>query len=308
MVGMSIEAIMAQTTAPGEEGRVSAWFQAGNLGGGGLGGALGLYLLETLPAPWMAGAIMGTLFLACCLALYFVPDVIPHRHPGGAGAAVRGVVSDLVALFRTKGGQLAGILCFMPIGTGAASGVLTQATIAGAWGAGSQAVGLVQGLFAGLVTTAGCFVGGWLCDRMHPQVAYARIGALLAVIAAAMAACPPFEYHGIPVGYISWNMLYSLVVGFAYAAFTAIVLDAIGTGSAATKYSFFASLSNFPIWWLGLLLGRVADVEAPGLFGDAFRGPTPMLLTEAALGMVGIGLFTLAYSRMRVEAARERAA
>ena len=103
-------------------------------------------------------------------------------------------------------------------------------------------------------------------------------------------------------------MLYSLVVGFAYAAFTAIVLDAIGTGSAATKYSFFASLSNFPIWWLGLLLGRVADVEAPGLFGDAFRGPTPMLLTEAALGMVGIGLFTLAYSRMRVEAARERAA
>src|SRR5688500_2550056 len=38
IVGMAIEAIMAATTKPEDHGRTSAWFQAGNLGGAGLGG------------------------------------------------------------------------------------------------------------------------------------------------------------------------------------------------------------------------------------------------------------------------------
>jgi hypothetical protein len=36
-------------------------------------------------------------------------------------------------------------------------------------------------------------------------------------------------------------------------------LDAIGVTAAATKFSVMASLTNFPIWWMSLLLGRVAD-------------------------------------------------
>ncbi|MEQ1569222.1 MAG: hypothetical protein ABMA64_26535, partial [Myxococcota bacterium] len=64
IVGMAIESIMAQCTTPEEQGRTSAWFQAGNLGGAGLGGGLGLTLLSRLPEPWMAGAILGGLFMA----------------------------------------------------------------------------------------------------------------------------------------------------------------------------------------------------------------------------------------------------
>jgi hypothetical protein len=59
------------------------------------------------------------------------------------------------------------------------------------------------------------------------------------------------------------------------------VLQAIGRGSAATKYSLYASLSNFPIWWLGLLLGRAADTY----------GAAGMLYVEAALGALGVALF-----------------
>ena len=62
---------------------------------------------------------------------------------------------------------------------------------------------------------------------------------------------------------------------FGQMPIPALVLDAMGKGSAATKYNIYASLSNFPIWWLGLLLGRVADK----------MGPTTMLRTEAALGI-----------------------
>ncbi len=275
IVGMAIEAIMAKTTAPDEVGRVSAWFQAGNLGGAALGGGLGLKLLETLPAPWMSGAILGLLFMATCLVLLRLPDVAAHEGHG-IGEAVKGVVRDLRDMLKTKGGLLAAILCGLPVGTGAAQVVLTQANVAAYWGATSDEIALVQGLFAGFVTAAGCFAGGWLCQRFHPRTAYAGIGIGLALIASAMALSP-----ATVTTYIVWSLIYSFGVGIAYAAFTATVLNAMGKGSAATKYNIYASLSNFPIWWLGLLLGTVADKS----------GATTMLHTEAALGVLGVLVF-----------------
>lgn len=283
-VGMAVEAILAETTPPDQVGRVSAWFQTGNLGGNGLGGALGLFLIVKLPAPWMAGAIMGLLFLLCCLALVWTPRVeSTHAHEEPL-AAVKGVVRDLKLMLKTKGGLLAGILCILPIGTGAAQAVLTQAEVAAYWGAGQREVQLLQGLFAGAVTAAGCFAGGWLCNRMRPRLAYPIIGLLLAAIAAGMAVCP-----ATVAMYVVWALAYAFGVGLAYAAFTAFVLEAMGKGSGATKYNIYASASNFPIWWLGLLLGVVAQRY----------GMRRMLLTEAGLGVVGVALFALATLRVR---------
>jgi hypothetical protein len=76
-----------------------------------------------------------------------------------------------------------------------------------------------------------------------------------------------------------------------------VVLDAMGPGSAATKYNIFASLSNFPIWWAGLALGRVADVA----------GPTAMLYGEAALGVFGVVAF-VAVTRLVKKRPHEEAA
>jgi hypothetical protein len=279
IVGMAIEAIMASCTRASEQGRTSAWFQAGNLGGAGLGGGLGLTLLEALPSTWMAGAILAALFVACSVGLLYVPSVGGHRVAGGPVAAVRGVFRDLRAMARTKGGLLSGLLCFLPIGTGAAQGVLTQATVAARWHATSSHVAWVQGYTAGAVTAAGCFAGGWLCTRLAPRTAYAFVGVLLAVIATGMAFAPKTV-----TGYVVWNLVYAGGVGLAYAAFTAVVLNAIGVRSAATKYNLFASLSNFPIWWLGLVLGRVADTS----------GASAMLLCEAILGVLAVLVFFFA--------------
>lgn len=276
IVGMSIEAIMAATTKPEQQGRTSAWFQAGNLGGYGLGGGLGLTLLEALPATWMAGAILGVLFVLCGAALLMVPDVRAHRKHGGPAAAVGAVLGDLRALARTKGGLASALLCVLPLGTGAAQGVLTQAKVAAHWHATSTHVAWVQGYTSAAVTAAGCFVGGWLCTRMHPRTAYALVGVLLATVATGMALSPANVYS-----YVAWNLVYALAVGLAFAGFTAFVLNAIGVKSAATKYNLFASLSNFPIWWLGLVLGRVADLH----------GPKAMLFAEAGLGVLAVLVF-----------------
>jgi PAT family beta-lactamase induction signal transducer AmpG len=284
MVGMSIEAIMAAVTPPDQQGRVSGWFQAGNLGGNGLGGGLGLYLLGALPEPWMAGAILGVIFLTCAFALPLLPDVKAHVREGGAGAAVKGVVVDLWEMLKTKGGLLAALLFILPISTGAAQGVLTQSDVAAHWGAGESEVGLIQGFAAGIVTVAGCFVGGWLCDRLRARTAYGFIGVALALVAIGMAVSP----FTVPM-YVVWSLIYSFGVGLAYAAFTAVVLDAIGAGSAATKYSIFASLSNFPLSWLGVLLASVAQK----------RGADVMLLTEAAFGVVAVAIFAGASAAIR---------
>jgi PAT family beta-lactamase induction signal transducer AmpG len=284
VVGMSVEAIIAGTTAPDQIGRVSGWFQAGNLGGTGLGGGLGLLLVERLPRPWMSGAIEGALFMLCCVALRFTPGVAAHAQAGGPFAAVKRVVRDLWAMLRTKGGLLSAILCALPIGTGAAQGTLTQAKVAAFWGAGAEQVALMQGLVAGLVTAIGCFAGGALCQRVRPRTAYLGVGLGLAAVATVMAVCPA------TVGmYVLWNLVYALAVGLAYAAFTALVLEAMGKGSAATKYNVFASLSNFPLWWLGLLLGVVAQRW----------GARRMLLTEAAFGLVGVVVFALSARLVR---------
>src|SRR5262249_31078352 len=92
--------------------------------------------------------------------------------------------------------------------------------------------------------------------------------------------------------YVAWNLIYAFAVGLGYATFTAVVLDVLGQGSVATKYNVLASLANFPTWWMGLVLGRIADKH----------GARAMLYTDAAVGAVAVPVFVTAarvFTRMR---------
>jgi hypothetical protein len=51
---MAVESLMAYNTAPSELGRTAGWFQAGNLGGSGLGGGLAS---ESTEAPFEKRAL-----------------------------------------------------------------------------------------------------------------------------------------------------------------------------------------------------------------------------------------------------------
>ena len=139
---------------------------------------------------------------------------------------------------------------------------------------------LVQGFLTGIVSMIGCLAGGWVCQRLSGRVSYAVFGAMMACVTAAMAFSPM-----TPTMYVLYNVVYAFVTGLSYAAFSALVLDAIGhEGHAATKYNGFASLSNTPIWYMGLLLA----------WAQTRWGAKGMLLLETALGVAGIALFALA--------------
>jgi MFS family permease len=279
IVGMAVEAMIASTTPHDQVGRVSAWFQAGNLGGAGVGGALGLFLMQYFTQPWIAGTIMGALFMACCFALLPLPYMAAHVTNTKPLGAIKKVAVGFWAMVRERVGLLTAFLCCLPVATGAAQGTLTQASVAAFWGAGAEQVELVQGLLSGVITAAGCFLGGWVCNRMSARMAYSVFGIALAVIAIGMAVSP-----ATVAMYVVWNMIYALGVGLSYSAFTAMALVALGRSAAATGYNVFASLSNFPIWWLGLLLGWTAD----------HHGPRTMLWIEAICGILGVMLFLFA--------------
>jgi MFS family permease len=287
-LGMAAESLLAYGTDEHEKGRAGGWYQAGNLGGAGIGGGLGLWLAQHLPAPWMASAIVAVLCLACGLALFSLPEPPSDHRTTNYLVTLKNVGLDLWGVAKSRIGFLALFLCFLPIGSGAASGLWSA--VHGDWNADANTVELWTGVLAGVFSAVGCVVGGYICDRMNRQMAYAMFGILQALNVIAMALSP----H-TPNMFIVWTSIYAFITGLTYAGFSAFVLEAMGRGAAATKYNVFASLSNFPIWYMTLVDSWAYKVyHASG-----------MLFAEAILGGVGLVLFLTVTSLVTARARAE---
>ena len=282
LVCMGTESLMAYAVPEDEKGRAGGWFQAGYLGGAGLGGGAGLWLAQHYSAPWLSGTVLGAVCLACAAGLFFIREPAGIPTGPGIGARLGFVLKDNWHVVRARLGFLALLLAFLPVGSGAAGQL--WAAVADDWHASAKTVALVTGVLSGLISAAGCLVGGWASDRMNRKLAYLVYGVLQAACAVGMAFGPRSE--GAYVGYTS---VYAFITGLTYAGFTAYVLEAMGMGAAATKYSLFASLSNFPIVYVTAI-----DGHAHTRWGS--RG---MLLAEAATGMAGLVLFVAVWSASR---------
>src|SRR5258706_16021161 len=100
---------------------------AGNLGGNGLGGGAGLWLAQHLPSVWMSGAVVALLCLLCIFALSPVDEPAGQIRRPRVIDGLREVVIDTWAVARSHLGWIALVLCFMPLGTGGASGLWSAA-------------------------------------------------------------------------------------------------------------------------------------------------------------------------------------
>jgi len=273
-LAMASESLMAYNTRPDQQGRAGGWFQAGNLGGMGLGGGAGLWLAQNLAEPWMAGAVLAVACALCAVALLFVPEPPRIARNSHYGRTLLAVLRDLWSVARSRTGILALLICFLPIGTGAASNLWSA--VADDWHASADTVALVTGALTGVVCAIGCLVGGYGSDRMDRKTSYALYGLLMAICAVAMALAPRTEAM-----YATFVLIYAFIQGLTYAGFTAVVLEAIGLGAAATKYNLFASLSNMPIAYMTVVDG----------WGHTRWGAAGLLETEAVIGLAGIVVF-----------------
>lgn len=282
VLGMAVESLLAYSTPDELKGHASGWYQAGNLGGAGIGGGLGLFLVERVPSPWMASCVVGGLCFLCCLALVGVPA--PGRMLTGPNLflSLAATGKDFWQLAWNRSGVLAFILCFLPIGTGA----VVFPSIAGEWGASSNTVALITGVLGGVISAVGCIMGGWICDRMDRKKAYVLFGVLQAGSGVAMALLP--RSH---VMFVVWVSVYTFTTGLCYAAFSAFVLEVIGKGAAATKYNALASLSNLPIYYMTIVDGWAHDRwNSKGMFFTE----SGLAITSAVLFL---GLVTLLLGR-----------
>src|SRR5262245_35813988 len=273
VLGMAVEGLLANVVTERQRGSASGWLQAGNLGGVGIGGGVALWLAQRIG---VSGAflIAALALMMCSLALRKIHEPPRLGHDSIIGS-LRGVIVDLwQTILRSRTGLLAMILCFLPVGSAAASSLF--AAIADRWNTSADAVALFTGLLAGVAAAVGCMAGGWLSDRMDRKIAYAVAGFLLAIIGTGMYFGPRSQ-----VGYGIFTLSYQFGSGVAYGAFTGFVLEAIGRGAAATKYNALASLSNIPIWYMTELDGWVSERWSPGV----------MLLVDAASEIVGIVVF-----------------
>lgn len=294
-VSMSAEIFMANYLTEESRGRASGWSQVGNLGGSGVGGGLGLVIAENVSAPWVSGAVLAAICLACWAGVLLLPShkrEPKQRAAGGLPGAVRHylrdlwqVVLDVWEVVRSRKGYLALVILMLPL---ASTGV-TFSAIASEWNAGGNMVAAVNGLGGGVAAALGALIGGYVYDRVDNKLAYCLFGIGVGLVAVGMGYAPR-----TPLMFAIFVLAYQFVTGGAYAGYVAIILEAIGKKSAATNFNVMAALANVPIWFMVTFDGWVHDAH----------GTVAMFWGELLLPLATISVFTLLVLATRPRAAR----
>jgi len=278
LIVLPVGGLMAHTVAENAKGRAAGWYQAGNLGGNGIGGGVGVWLASHFSKE-IAGGALAIAMLASAAAIYFASDVrIVSTET--LGERMRILWRDILSMARAVIPLFTIVLVCSPIGAGAMNNLWSA--VAPDWKATPNQVALISGVLNGVLSAVGCVIDGWVADRVGRWWAYFGSGILIAMVAIIMAVAPR-----TPNAFTIGVLAYALTCGMAYAAFSAIVLLAIGgRGAASTKYATLSSLGNLPIVYMTASDGWVHD-----RFGTAW-----MLHSEALIAIICI-VFGLAVLR-----------
>jgi PAT family beta-lactamase induction signal transducer AmpG len=265
---------------PSVRGRASGWYQAGNLGGGTVGGGVAIWLADRVNLPLLALSVIVLIVLPATAA-FLIEEASPQRR------AVIPLFTDLFDDLRDvlwSRRTLVGLVFFLsPVGSAAVANLASG--LGPDYHAPPSEVMWISGIAGGLLSAFGSLVGGFVCDRMNRMLAYALSGGLSALFAVYLAFAPakPWTYG---LGY----SCYSIAAGFAYAVFTALVLEVLGhrRHAAGTAYSLFVATGNVPILymtWLdgvGYKYGAVRGLMTVDAFANGMGALVLLLIARSA--------------------------
>lgn len=319
LVGSCTGALMATTIPDDKRGAAGAWYNVGNLVGGGFSAAVAVYLMGHDFDPRLVGVVLAAWMLLPACAALTIDE--PKRDSKSVRAAFGGTLTEVGRVITSKSGITGILLCLSPVGTAVLGNlfsaiafdyvevtpeVANDTAIAAVqhllWvdpsdalklahdtlldlakeERASELVALLQGLLGLIPLSIGSLLGGVLCDRYNRRGMYLLAGALTAVVGIAMALASRSELT------LWWGVLcYQLVTGICYSAFTATVLDTIGSGEqgAATKYTLFVAAGNAAIAWVGLANTRFS----------AGYGVEGVIFSDAMLNIAGVVVLGLAF-------------
>jgi MFS family permease len=271
LVSASNGALIALTMPDEHRGAASAWYNVGNLSGGGVSGALSLYMLgHDVPSIWVGLTVAAiTLFPALMMLLVIEP---PGDHLKRFRDVIGTTTREVADAMSTRSAVTGLLMSISPVGTCALINYFAGMT--DDYGAGPDTVTAVSGIGSIAFPAIGALVGGYLADRYNRRLLYLSTGVMTAICALVMAASPRVE-----ATYAVGVCVYNLITGMSYSVFTAFILETIGSGgkSAATRYTIYNSAANFAIGYVGLVDTRFHDEY--GIVG--------VLVCDATLNVVG---------------------
>jgi PAT family beta-lactamase induction signal transducer AmpG len=277
---LPIGAIMAKRVEEDKKGKAGGWYQAGNLGGVGLGGSAGLWIAANYNLA-IAGIILSIASLLFALVIFFIKDV-QHSKEETVKSELKRIGKDLLIMLRTPIILFIIIMICMPIGTGAMFNLWSA--VADDWKADARTVELVTGLLSGIVSAIGCIIGGFIADRWGNWIAYLGFGIVCALATGGIAL---FPYE--PIIYITGVLAYAFTGGLMNAAFTSLLLFATGKKNAATKFSLLISFGNISFAYMTSVDGWMHDKH----------NAKYMLVAEAALGLASVIICAIALTQMK---------
>jgi hypothetical protein len=218
-----------------------------------------------------------------CLPAVFAVALIaePERPKLGEKILVRvqQVALELWRFARDPRGLLVLTAVLTPIGVGAASFLFGG--IAAEWGVGSARVALVTGFGAAMAAAVGALLYARLAERADRMLAFLTTGTLLALAAVLLAVLPR-----TPGAFTVGTLNYAMLLGAAYGAFTALILDVVGRRAVATKFTALYACGNAPVAYMPALNGWVHDRWST----------STMLWVEAGLGLFFVCLYVALYA------------
>lgn len=279
-VVLPVGGIMAHRIEETKKGMAAGWYQAGNLGGVGIGGGAGLWL-ATHYSLMVAGVVLCAASVVCALVVQLIKDVECNKENTIVHQTVL-MGKDLLSMVRIPIVLFILIVFLMPMGTGAASNLFSA--IAGDWKTDADTVALATGLLSGVVSAVGCVIGGWVADKWGVWIGYFGSVTIGALVALGMAGLPY-----LPIMYIGGVLFYAFGLGLVNASFSALTLYATGKKNAATKYALLSSLSNIPIVYM---------TEVDGWGHDKY-GSKGMLVLESGLCLLFVVICLFFLKKMK---------
>ena len=142
LVVLPVGGLMAHTVAEEAKGRAAGWYQAGNLGGTGVGGGAGVWLASHFSKE-IASTSLSVAILASLAALFFVADVRLVTTET-IGQRLRLLGRDLFSMMKVAIPLFTIVLVCSPIGSGAMNNLWSA--VAPDWHANPNTVALVTGV------------------------------------------------------------------------------------------------------------------------------------------------------------------
>jgi predicted MFS family arabinose efflux permease len=178
------------------------------------------------------------------------PQTHERTGPVSVTALFKPLLHDLRAVFWSPRALIGLVFFLSPVTSGAVANLISS--VGPDYHAPDIEVLWITGIAGGLLSAAGSFAGGYVCDRMNRMAAYALAGGMCAVFAIYMGLARPTAFS-FGAGYSG----YSIATGFGYAVFTALVLDVLGNRrkAAGTSYSILVASGNLPISYMTWLDG-----------------------------------------------------